>query len=253
MAERHFIDLPPRSQDLSSAFLHYCMNYGEPWFIKDENGCYLLHSRTISDVLGCEKDDLVGYTDNDLCLLSTSYRKNQDRINKLSVKDNSKIVSLEIHRYSKLPVFSPYLYVTTPFLYRGKTYTHSRLVDICMLRTYSFLSHSSLFECKNSTDSMLEFPVSSFSQINPVTLLNDSQWEVLWLYLMGFSYRKVSNITGRTLKNTVEYISRALKTLNLHTVNNFLYVSKLYGWERYIPVNIQNRSLSEIVGYEKIS
>ncbi|EIA4658346.1 hypothetical protein SDD15_004525 [Salmonella enterica] len=253
MAERHSIDHPPGSQDLSSAFMHHYMQHGAPWFIKDADGRYLKHSVTVPEMLGSKLPSFIGLTDNDLHLLSVSYRKSQNKINSITISEHAKVISLEIHRFENLPVYTPLIYITTPFLFNGCVYTLSRLVDICMLRTFNFLSHNSIFDGQESTDSTLERSVSSFSSINPVKLLNDSQWEILWLCLMGFSYRKISNMTGRTLKNTVGIISRALKKISLHTINNFLYVSKLYGWERFIPKSIQVRGLSKMMTVERIA
>lgn len=251
MAERHSIDHPPGSQDLSSAFMHHYMQHTAPWFIKDAEGRYLQHSNTIPETLGSKRKSLVGFKDNELRLLSASYRKSQCKINHVCIVEHSKVISLEIHRFDDLSVFTPIIYITTPFLFNNSVYTHSILVDICKLRTFNFLSHNSIFDNKEGTDSTLEMSISSFSNVNPVRVLSDSQWEILWLCLMGFSYRKVATLTGRSLKNTVEHVSRALKKINLHTLKNFLFVSKLYGWERYIPKNIQLCSFSKILRIEK--
>ena len=44
---------------------------------------------------------------------------------------------------------------------------------------------------------------------------------VLWLCLMGYSYRDISKITGRNLKNTAELLNRSFRTLNVHTLKTF--------------------------------
>ena len=156
MAERHSIDHPRGSQDLSSAFMHHYMQHGAPWFIKDADGRYLQHSNTISQILGSKSKSLVGFKDDELRLLSASYRKSQCKINNLCIADHSKIISLEIHRFDNLSVFTPMIYITTPFLFNDCIYTLSRLVDICKLRTFNFLSYNSIFDKKEVTDSMLE-------------------------------------------------------------------------------------------------
>ncbi|ECF2403630.1 hypothetical protein E1714_21780 [Salmonella enterica subsp. enterica serovar Singapore] len=252
MADRHSIALPKGSQDLSAAFMHHYMQHGSPWFIKDANGRYLQHSNTIPELLGSKSTSLVGFSDNELRLLTVSYRKSHCKINHVCIAENSKIISLEIHHFSNLSVFTPLVFITTPFLFNGGIYTLSRLVDICMLRAFNFLSHNSILDKKECTDSTLEMSITSFSSVNPIRELSESQWETLWLCLMGFSYRKVAKLTGRNLKNTVEYVNRSLKRLNLHTLNNFLFVSKLYGWERYIPKNVQSCGFSQILCIEKI-
>ncbi|HGP1599966.1 TPA: hypothetical protein ACLGNK_004342 [Salmonella enterica] len=251
MAERHSIDLPPGSQDLSSAFLRHCMNYGEPWFIKDENERYLLHSSTIPALFGRKKQSFIGLTDHELHLLSSCYRNNQTKINFIAITKHAKVISLEIHRFENLSVFTPLVFITTPFLFNDYVYAFSRVVDVCSLRALNFISREYIFDNQNGTDSTLEIPISHFIDMAPMKTLTDSQWETLWLCLMGFSYRKVADLTGRNLKNTVKIINRSLKNLNLHTLNNFIHVSKLYGWERYIPEGIQKHESSEIIKIEE--
>lgn len=252
MAERHFIDLPPGSQDLSSAFLHHCMNYGDPWFIKDENERYLLHSDTIPGLFGRENQSFIGFTDSELCLLSVCYRDYQSKITDITIKKHAKVISLEIHRFEELSVFTPFVFITSPFSFNNSVYTFTRVVDICSLKVFNFISREYIFDNKNGTDSTLEMPISHFADMPPMKTLTDSQWETLWLCLMGFSYRKVADLTGRNLKNTVKIINRSLKNLNLHTLNNFIHVSNLYGWERYIPEGIQKRDSSEIIKIEEV-
>lgn len=228
------------------------MHHGAPWFIKDTKGRYLQHSVIIPKILGNKNKSFIGLTDDELHLLSVSYRITQAEINSISISSHSEVVSLELHKFEGLLSVTPLIFITTPFSFNGSVCTITRLVDTCKLRALTFLCQNSILGKKEKTDSILEFPVSSFATLNPVAILNDSQWETLWLCLMGFSYRKIADLTGRNLKNTVKILNRSLKSLNLHTINNFLYVSKLYGWERYIPEKIQKKSSSEIIVIEKL-
>lgn len=253
MAEHNFIDLRPGTQDISSFFMLHYMQNCLPWFIKDTDGRYLEHSRHMPLIFKSEEHSLSGKTDCELNLMTISFQRKSERIRRLVTRKHVRIMSLEINLFITESYFTPLLFITEPFVYKNNIFTITKLSDIYALRRLSFSPYDCFSGRSVSVDTMLEKPVSFFNDVNPLDIVSEQQWETLWMCLMGNSYRKISMLTGRNLKNTAEYINRAFKLLGVHTLNNFLYVSGLYGWERYIPKSIQKREHSRILKIESPS
>lgn len=251
MAKHNSIDLFVRSQDLLTAFLQHYTDNAAPWFIMNSDGEYLLHSRTVPELFKLKNTNLYGKTDEELGVLSKNYRRRNKKIRTTVMSKSLRIITLEIHLFYCDKHYTPLVYITEPFLFGDEKYTITRVIDVCSLRRFSFMSYNKMLSKESSTDSVLEKPVREFSELNPLDFLNDSQWCALWLCLMGYSYRDISKITGRNLKNTAELLNRSFRTLNVHTLKNFLYISGLYGWERYIPKTIQPKSVAKLLKITK--
>ncbi|EQA4517016.1 hypothetical protein ACX297_004999, partial [Escherichia coli] len=223
MAKHNSIDLSVRSQDLLTAFLQHYTDNAAPWFIMNSDGEYLLHSRTVPELFKLKNTNLYGKTDEELGVLSKNYRRRNKKIRTTVMSKSLRIITLEIHLFYCDKHYTPLVYITEPFLFGDEKYTITRVIDVCSLRRFSFMSYNKMLSKESSTDSVLEKPVREFSELNPLDFLNDSQWCALWLCLMGYSYRDISKITGRNLKNTAELLNRSFRTLNVHTLKNFLY------------------------------
>lgn len=247
MAERNSIDLIQGSQDLSSSFFNHYAFHAAPWFIMDAEGRYLAHSCSIGNIFRTELHRFNGRTDEDLGVFSRSYRRRNRKIRLLSLKKRMRVITLEINFFFKETHYTPLIYITEPFGFRDGYYTITRVIDVSALRRFSFLSYHEFFNKKDLTDSVLEKPIKEFSDIDPTIVLSESQWEALWLCLIGYSYRDISQITGRNLKNTAEFINRSFRLLNVHTLKNFLYIAGLYGWERFVPRTFQRKDVTKIL------
>lgn len=252
MAKNDSMDIYPGIQELSVYFVQHYSTNAAPWFILDTDCRYVMHSQTLPVIFKSDCVSFCGKTDEDLNIMSDFYRRRRKKIHTLSIKNKLRIVSLEINLFYRNDVYIPLVYITEPFLFDGKYLSITRIIDVCSLRKFNFISYNKLFNTKRVTDSVLEKPVEYFSLIDPTKVINKSQWDVLWLCLMGYTYRDISEMTGRNLKNTAELLNRAFRNLNVHTLKNFLYIAGLYGWERYIPKTFQKKSLTKILQVQSV-
>lgn len=162
----------------------------------DADGRYIMHSKAIPSIFNSEHGCFNGKNDENLGVLSDGYRRRSKKIHFLSLKNKLRIVTLEINHFESKRYYTP-LYITSPFRCDDKLHTLTRIIDICSLRQFSFMTYNDFFNKKKLTDSVLEKPVREFANIKPIIILNESQWDALWLCLMRYSYREISRMTGR--------------------------------------------------------
>ncbi|EAA2047585.1 hypothetical protein GRH13_004449 [Salmonella enterica subsp. enterica] len=250
MADRHSIDLPEGSQDLSSAFMHHCMQYGAPWFIKDADGRYLAHSLTLPNLLSSHFASFHFVTDEELNVLTSCYRESISDSEKSAVKSAERIITLHINNFYYLKTLSPLIFITEPFSFNRETVSLTRIVDICSLRNFECMIFEKIINKGTFPDSLLEHPLEFYSEMNPTVILTEDQWLASWLCLMGLSYRDIAKFTKKSHKNTSAQLAKSFTALKIHTLNNFIFISKKYGWEKFIPPAVQHMPTSKTLKRE---
>lgn len=250
MAERHSIDHPPGSQDLSSAFMHHYMKYGTPWFIKDADGRYLAHSFTLPNLLSSHLTSFHFVTDKELNVLTSCYRDSISNSELSAVNLSERIITLHINNFFHLKTLSPLIFITEPFTFNRGIASLTRIVDICSLRNFDCINFEKIINTGAFPDSLLEHPIEFYSEINPTVILTEVQWLASWLCLMGLSYRDIAKFTKKSHKNTSAQLAKAFTALKIHTLNNFIFISKKYGWEKFIPPAVQHLPTSKTLKRE---
>lgn len=175
MAERNSIDLTSGSQDLSTSFFHHYAEHAAPWFIMDAESRYIAHSRDIGRIFRTKLDKLNGKTDEDLVILSESYRRKSKKIRLLALKNKVRVITLEINFFFSDQYYTPLVFITEPFKCNYNYFSITRIIDINSLRCFNFLIYNNLANKKELTDSVLEKPVIEFSNINPTHILSELQ------------------------------------------------------------------------------
>nr|URZ94140.1 hypothetical protein [Citrobacter freundii] len=226
------------------------MQNGAPWFIKDADGRYLAHSYTLPNLLSSHLAAFQLVSDEELSILTSCYRDSISSAELSAINSVEKIITLQINYFYHLKTLSPLIYITEPFFFGQECFSLTRVVDICSLRNFDFISFDKIINTGAFPDSLLEHPIGFYSEINPTVILTEVQWLASWLCLMGLSYRDIAKFTKKSHKNTSAQLAKSFSSLKIHTLNNFIFISKLYGWEKFIPPAVQCMPTSRILKRE---
>lgn len=232
MAERHSIDLPPRSQDLFSVFFDYYHHSGGIWYIKTNKG----------ELRDCSDDflTLIGVDSLNSALSKDIDCVMHDLFGEISsaIKNHEKNMSY-VYRSAKLFVVITMLDQLTPLIVRFNYLGDYVLVTLEPLNflgmEQEIINHIhgvSLYKA----DPGAEF--SDFYGVNPFISLSEQDWVVAWLMCVGMSKSDMAtylDVSDTVIKRRMRKIYRSLKIRNY---DNFMYASVNFYWQRFIPPSI---------------
>ncbi|EGW1333489.1 helix-turn-helix transcriptional regulator [Escherichia coli] len=229
MAERNSIDLSPGSQDLSSSFYHYHRQHGGLWYIKNFEGQFL----------DCSDDFL-------------SFSALKDR-RELLIKGQESFMTCLLGDVSNSIVCCEREIVTgTPrvvlFIVANVSNELTPLVvtihkiDIGVyvkIDNLSFMGvENSILEnigVKKKRKINNEIKIERFYNINPFFSMDEKEWCVAWLMSVGLSKSEMAEYLGVSDTIIKRRMQKIYRTLLLKNYNNFMYVSDLLLWRRFVP------------------
>lgn len=256
MAARDHKDLPSQTQDLSFSLLNHFLNYTSPWYIKDEQSRYVIANQAVLKLYGIDGHDLYGHTDKELDILTSCFQ-NFNLESEQFVRNDSRERSALILNYFNGDInLSPRVFTIQPF-YFGKLMTITFVSAISAINVNEIMESliNQYVDMVKTSLLSLDRPLSEYAYINPLTdeRLTEKQWEVAWLVLLGFSYRKISKLKKIAPKNVCALLSKAFENLGVYSLNEFLFVGNHYSWLDYIPPSILNTPSATIINIHKFS
>lgn len=235
MAERHSIDHPPGSQDLSSAFYAYHRQFGGIWYIKNEHGQFIDGSVQFSSTfLMCEKIlEPYGAID-DHSVFGFFNEKIKEVENQVNSEKQKRAILASVFVQGKQ---EPYIFTVTPFL-NG---VYVRMDSLYFLGIERKIASALC----NRKDGVIYGHVQQerFFNINPFIDLNPDEWLIAWLMCVGLSQREIAvhlSITTRTVEKKVADIYTQLILLDYDT---FMAMSTIHQWPRFIPPLISTQPI----------
>lgn len=256
MAARDHSDLQSRSQDISSYFLNHFLNQPHPWYIKDEQSKYIISNQSVSKLYGIDDFNLNGQTDKDLGILTPCFQMFNYECERRVINNNREVSALILDKFNGEVHLSPRIFTIQPFNF-GKKMTITFVSPLCQINVNA--SMESLInpdlDCKKISPLSLDRPLNEYAYINPLKegKLTEKQWEVAWLVLIGFSYRKISRIKKIAPKNVSALSSKAFENLGVYSLNEFLFVGSYYSWLDYIPPSLLNSPSATSLSVYRIS
>lgn len=230
MAERHSIDHPPGSQDLSSAFYTYHRQFGGIWYIKNELGQFIDGSVQFSSTFLTREKNLELYgTIDDLSTFGFFNEKIKEVENQVSGEKIKRAVLASVFVQGKQ---EPYIFTITPFL-------NGVYVRIDSLYFLGFEREIINALCgKTNASVFTNIQCHRFDNINPFLVLDPDDWLVAWLMVVGVSQRDIAEMLSLNLKAIEKKASNIYTILIIRDYEAFMAMSVLHKWSKFIPPRI---------------
>ena len=231
MAKHNSIDLPAGSQDLSSHFYQYHRQTGGIWYIKNSNGQFLDCSNDFLRVF-CSLNDVSQdeFLQNQPGNLFGFYDRKLKEYECLTIAENKiKILLVSLLSIDRT---CPYICTLKPFLdgvyvkidtlhFLG---TERKIIDaICNINKKNI---SELYKHQR------------FYGVNPFLDLDPDDWLVAWLMSARVSQRSIAEFMNVNVKAIEKRASTIYTQLIVENYENFILLSDLYQWSKFIPPRI---------------
>lgn len=234
MAERHSIDHPPGSQDLSVSFLNYHRHSGGFWYIKNEHGQFIDCSDDFLSLFANQSPQLSlpAHSKSIMSHLYGDLLNDVVKHEETVLKDSNTIVLfiVTLIENTKAPLiltingFNGFIFVKVDTLF--------------FLGVERLIINKVLFDKSSGGD--FEASFNRFEGINPFSSLNVHEWNVAWLMTTGMSKSEISvflKISETLVKRRMSKIYRVLKLKNHR---NFMHASINFQWRRFISPGVLN-------------
>ncbi|HHT2664515.1 TPA: hypothetical protein ACTYSP_004180 [Citrobacter freundii] len=230
MAERHSIDHPPGSQDLSSAFFNYHRKSGGLWYIKNEQGQFIDGSDDFSSTFfidTCPPTPLNVIDDHSIFGFFSDRIKDVENCVRNDKCRRAILVSLSTCKRQE------------PYILTINTFMNGVYVRIDSLYFMGFEREITIALCGNinkSIDNNAQH--HRFDNVNPFLELDPDDWLVAWLMIVGVSQREIAEMLSLHLKAIEKKASNIYTTLILRDHDAFMRMSLLHKWSKFIPPKI---------------
>lgn len=231
MAKHNSIDLSVGSQDLSSLFYQYHRLEGGIWYVKNNNGQFLDCSddflRVFCSLTDVSQDEFLRSQPRNLFGFYDGKLKEYERIAIAENKIKTLLVSL-----LSIDRTCPYICTLKPFLdgvyvkidtlhFLG---TERKIIDaICNINKKNI---SELYKHQR------------FYGVNPFQDLDPDDWLVAWLMSARVSQRSIAEFMNVNVKAIEKRASTIYTHLIVENYENFILLSDLYQWSKFIPPRI---------------
>lgn len=227
MAERHFIDHPPGSQDLSSAFFNYHRKSGGLWYIKNEQGQFIDGSDDFSSTFfidTCPPSPLNVIDDHSIFGFFSDRIKDVENCVRNDKCRRAILVSLSTCKRQE------------PYILTINTFMNGVYVRVDSLYFMGFERKIASALCGNKMDSIYAYARQErFDNVNPFLTLDPDAWLIAWLMSIGLSQREIAiqlSLNTRTVEKRVSDIYTELILLDYDT---FMAMSAIHQWTKFIP------------------
>ncbi|HFE4537122.1 TPA: hypothetical protein ACF24J_003443 [Escherichia coli] len=241
MAERNSIDLIQGSQDLSSSFYQYHRKHGGLWYIKNSAGQFL----------DCSDDFL-------------SFSSLKDRQEFLLREQNSFMASLLgdvsnsiICCERKIVAGNPRIILfivaninneLTPLvvtIHKVDVGIYVKIDNLSFMGIENLILENIGVKKKRKINS--EVKIDRLYSVNPFSSMDEKDWSVAWLMSVGLSKSEMAkylDVSDTVIKRRMQKIYR---TLLLKNYNNFMYVSDLLLWRRFVPPSLLRKNTVSVL------
>jgi hypothetical protein len=239
------IDQPNKLQEDNSFILSICPcrihlydSSPEPWGLKDLQSRYIYVNKAYLALLDLPEDtDVQGKTFADLTGDTGKFSDSIRMHELLVIEKQHAVYSREVREFGHDHTVSPYVFKRMPY------FSHDgQIVAI----EFNGMPWDALAFLNSNYPILLSQKVAA-KPTKPTLVLNEQEWEILYLYCLGVKRKELAFRFGESevwMKHALKNIS--LK-LNLDSQSELLsYVIK-EGWINHIPVNLLKNFQSFIV------
>lgn len=231
MAKHNSIDLSVRSQDLSSLFYQYHRLEGGIWYVKNSNGQFLdcsndflrifcsLNDVSQDEFLRSQPRNLFGFYDGKL--------KEYERLTIVENKIKILLVSL-----LSIDRTRPYICTLKPF-FDG---VYVKINNLYFLGTERKIINAICNINKKNISELYKH--QRFYGVNPFQDLDPDDWLVAWLMSARVSQRSIAEFMNVNVKAIEKRASTIYTHLIVENYENFILLSDLYQWSKFIPPRI---------------
>lgn len=234
MAKHNSIDLSLRTQELSLLFYQYHRQSGGIWYIKNNSGQIIDCSDDFLSFFKINKNSLMtdaGYAVHsflgELTDTFLNYERNitfvMPRIILFVVMNIDETLTPVVVTLRKTDI-GIYVKIDSLFFMGVENVI---LENIGVKKRFSFNK---------------EIKLERLYGINPFSSMDEKEWCVAWLMSVGLSKSEMAaylNVSETVIKKRMGKIYRILLLKNY---NNFMYVSNLLLWRRFVPASLLNKS-----------
>ncbi|ELO4939193.1 hypothetical protein QUQ76_004515 [Escherichia coli] len=234
MAKHNSIDLSLRTQELSLLFYQYHRQSGGIWYIKNNSGQIIDCSDDFLSFFKINKNSLMtdaGYAVHsflgELTDTFLNYERNitfvMPRIILFVVMNIDETLTPVVVTLRKTDI-GIYVKIDSLFFMGVENVI---LENIGVKKRFSFNK---------------EIKLERLYGINPFSSMDEKEWCVAWLMSVGLSKSEIAaylNVSETVIKKRMGKIYRILLLKNY---NNFMYVSNLLLWRRFVPACLLNKS-----------
>nr|WP_253076474.1 hypothetical protein [Citrobacter freundii]URZ94008.1 hypothetical protein [Citrobacter freundii] len=234
MAERHSIDLPQGTQDLSTSFLNFHRQSSGSWYIKNEKGQFIDCSDDFLSLLANQfpQMSLPAHSKSIMNYLYGDLLKDVIKHEEAVLKGSNTIVLFIVTLIENTKV--PLILTINGF----NSFVFVKVDTLFFLGVERLIISQVLFDKSGGGD--FEASFSRFEGVNPFSSLNIHEWNVAWLMTTGMSKSEISNflkISDTLVKRRMGKIYRVLKLKNHR---NFMHASINFQWRRFISPGVLN-------------
>lgn len=236
MAAHDRIDLNVRSQAFYRDFYHSCKNSCEMWYIKDAEHRYVDANITFSShFLHDGLASVIGLDDRDISIASG--------------RDINLMHDFEAHAIEhkkNLTLFS-YGYMCSKdkvksFVINIKPFALSNeSMNMVLISELSYVNHgvdwlSKVLRIDSNPNTERLLP--SYEDDDPRLILTESEWEVSWLLICGYSIRGIAKYLNVSAKTVQVRASGAYVNLRVYDKCGLLKVAEKYNWINFVPESL---------------
>jgi hypothetical protein len=241
MAERNSIDLIQRSQDLSSSFYHYHRQHGGLWYIKNSAGQFLDCSDDFLS-FGALKDRqellIRGQESFMACLLGDV---------------NNSIICCERETANGVPRVALFVVANinselTPLIvtiHKIDIGVYVKIDNLSFMGVENLILEKIGVKKKRKINN--EIKIERLYSVNPFSSMDEKEWCVAWLMSVGLSKSEMAkylDVSDTVIKRRMQKVYR---TLLLKNYNNFMYVSDLLLWRRFVPPSLLRKNTVSVL------
>lgn len=219
------------------------LNHTDPMGIKDNQSVFIMANRAYLTLLNLpEGFQIEGKKDCELPATTAEFADVFRQHDRKTEQKGCTVKSIEIHRFGKKQLIQPYIFNKTPLyhdngnilgtLFHGIPQHHSILLfsDIILGKLNQFK------QTKKTHKHTASWVIN-----HPTELLTHEQWEALYLFTLGFSYKEISlrlTISKSAVQGRIE---RACDVLMVDTYNIIGFIRES-GWLSSIPASLLKNS-----------
>lgn len=239
MAKHNSIDLPVRSQVISSHFYQYHRQSGGIWYIKNNKEQFLDCSDDFLSFLQVKSRD-------NICL-----KRSEPLMSRLLGKTSFAIQYYERNVSFIAPRVVLFVVASinnkqTPLIMtinKMDVGVYVKIDDLSFMGIENLLLEN--IGVKKKFDLNKEMRIERLYDVNPFASMGEKEWCVAWLMSVGLSKSEMAeylNVSDTIIKRRMRKVYR---TLLLKNYNNFMSVSNLLHWRRFVPPSVlQGNSVS---------
>lgn len=241
MAERNSIDLVQGSQDLSSSFYQYHRKHGGLWYIKNCEGQFL----------DCS-DDFLSFSslkDRQEFLL----REQRSFMTNLLGDVSNSIICCERKIVAGAPrvvlfVVADINHELMPLvvtIHKVDIGVYVKIDNLFFMGIENLILENIGIKKKRKIN--YEIKIDRLYSVNPFSSMDEKDWCVAWLMSVGLSKTEMAkylDVSDTVIKRRMQKIYRALLLKNY---NNFMYVSDLLLWRRFVPPGLLKKNTVSVL------